>query len=87
LQKLKACNTVLGTENRRSIRPEKPALKIIRNLVNQFQTPDDEAIFNQALTEYEQQHPHTSIEDLLAINKQLPEDTPFARAINQVKRI
>jgi len=42
-------------------------------------------MFNQLLKDFEQQHPDTSIEDLLAINKQLPEDTPFARAVNQVK--
>ncbi len=47
---------------------------------------DDEAMFNQLLKDFEQQHPDTSIEDLLAINKQLPEDTPFARAVNQVKQ-
>ena len=47
---------------------------------------DDEAFFNQALKEFEQQHPDTSIEDLLAINKQLPEDTPFARAVYRVKQ-
>ncbi len=47
---------------------------------------DDEALFNQALKEFEQQHPDTSIEDLLDINKQLPEDTPFAKVVNQVKQ-
>ena len=47
---------------------------------------DDEAFFNQALKEFEQQHPDTSIEDLLDINKQLPEDTPFAKIINQEKQ-
>jgi hypothetical protein len=47
---------------------------------------DDEAFFNQALKEFEQQHPDISIEDLLAVNKQLPEDTPFAKIVNQVKQ-
>jgi hypothetical protein len=47
---------------------------------------DDEAFFNQALKQFEQQHPNTSIEDLLAINKQLPENTPFAKIVNQVKQ-
>jgi len=47
---------------------------------------DDEAFFNQVLKEFEQQHPDTSIEDLLDINKQLPEDTPFAKIVNQVKQ-
>jgi len=43
-------------------------------------------MFNQALKEFEQQHPDTYIEDLLAINKQFPEDTPFARAVYRVKQ-
>lgn len=47
---------------------------------------DDEAFFNQALKEFEQQHPDTSIEDLLEVNKQLPEDTPFAKIVNLVKQ-
>jgi len=46
---------------------------------------DNEAIFNQYLKEFEQQHPDTNIEDLLDINKQLTEDTPFAEIVNQVK--
>jgi len=47
---------------------------------------DNEAIFNQYLKEFEQQHPDTNIEDLLDINKQLTEDTPFAEIVNQVKQ-
>ena len=47
---------------------------------------DDEAFFNQTLKEFEQKHPDTSIEDLLDINKQLPEDTPFAEIVNHVKQ-
>jgi len=39
LVKVKGLQHFLGTENGRSIRPEKPALKMIRNLVNQLQTP------------------------------------------------
>ncbi len=47
---------------------------------------DNEALFNQALKEFEKQHPDITIDDLLDFNKQLPEDTPFAKVVNQVKR-
>ena len=46
---------------------------------------DDESSFNQSLKDFEQKHPDIFIDDLLSINKQLPDDTPFARAVNQVK--
>ena len=46
---------------------------------------DHEAIFNKVLKEFEQQHPDITIEDILDSDKPLPEDTPFARAVNQVK--
>jgi hypothetical protein len=47
---------------------------------------DDEALFNKALKDFEQQHPDITIEDLLDFNKQLPGNSPFAQSVNQVKR-
>ena len=53
-----------------------------------FKTLEIETITREieALTGKNLQHPDTSIEDLLAINKQLPEDTPLAQKVNQLKK-
>jgi hypothetical protein len=47
---------------------------------------EDEARFSQGLREFEQQHPDTSIEDLLDLEMPLPEDTDFGQIVNQVNR-
>ncbi len=48
---------------------------------------DQEADFNQLIKVFEQQHPETSVEDLLDFNKNLPEDTPFGRVVNNLKNL
>ena len=46
---------------------------------------DSDACFAQQLKEFEHKHPDISIEDLLS-DKPLPEDTPYGRLHNQIKK-
>ena len=47
---------------------------------------DYEALLNELSKEFEQQHPDITIEDLRDFNTQLPEDMPFGKVVNQVKK-
>jgi hypothetical protein len=42
--------------------------------------------FEKELEESEERHPDTPIKDLLDTKKLLPETTPFAKKINQLKK-
>ncbi|MDD5288598.1 MAG: hypothetical protein PHY28_05745, partial [Dehalococcoidales bacterium] len=47
---------------------------------------DELSSFNEELAKFEEQHPEVSVKDLLDNNKPIPEDTPFAQKINQLKQ-
>jgi len=47
---------------------------------------DELSSFEDDLEEFEQRHPDISIKDLLDNNKLLPENTPFAKKVNQLKQ-
>ncbi|MFC1988094.1 hypothetical protein ACFLVH_06140 [Chloroflexota bacterium] len=51
-------------------------------------TADEDGLsaFNDELKKFEEQHPDVSVKDLLDNNKLLPEDTPFAQKVNQLKQ-
>jgi hypothetical protein len=42
--------------------------------------------FEEELQDFEEQHPDISIKELLYSKKLLPETTPFAKKVNQLKK-